>query len=234
LAELSFIYDVVYGMVTSGFFWGAIIIGGLIAMLFGLNVKKKRRMDIHIIKVVNLGNDKVAFQETKGGFFRKNRMLFGLWETGGDYQLITKDDDVVYGSEASDYHEFNKKKCLFVTPNPDDLKMLFPLRKFNLSEKTKEILTEIAPIEVRESAVDCYKQTTKEMKDWREQIVQWVLIGLFFIVAFLVIMFITQYGKHIMDKASEMNAQSIEGNRQIADKLVEAMNKITSSSSGAP
>ena len=60
------------------------------------------------------------------------------------------------------------------------------------------------------------------MKDPNEKIMQYIIVGLFFIVAFLTILFITQDGKHAVDKASEMTAEAQGTLKDIGQKFVDA------------
>lgn len=205
--QFTWLTDVVWNMVGSVFFWVFLIIGIFIAIIIGLWWKRKKRFKIPVVIFTEIGNGKFAMNEDKAGWFAKDKIFFGLWEKGSDEELMTKQGEVIYGSTPEDYHEFNFIRTLFVTPSLDDPRILFPISKAHLSNDAKQLLMDLPSLEIREAAVDAFKKTAKEMKDMREQIVQWILVGLFFIVAFLVILFITQYGKHMVDKASDVLTQ---------------------------
>jgi hypothetical protein len=64
------------------------------------------------------------------------------------------------------------------------------------------------------------------MKDFKEQLVQYVLVGLFFIIVFLCIIFITQYGKHMANISVEAQRDSIQTNGIIAERLERISNSL--------
>jgi hypothetical protein len=236
MADFSFVTTYMFQMLGSATFWVILIAGGFFALIIGLKMHKNKRMKISVLKIVPIGNKKIGLIETKAGFFRKEKKLFGLWESGGEAELVTKQGEVIYGSTPEDYHDYNGKRTLIVTPNPDKPDELFPVQDFYMSKSAQQMLMDLPPLEIREAAIDGYNKATKEMKDFKEQIIQWIMIGMFFIVAFLTILFITQYGKHMVDTAHADNIGAQDTLKDIGQKFVDAVNAMHtgSTTTGAP
>jgi large-conductance mechanosensitive channel len=231
--NLGAITPVLYSLATSGVFWVIAIVFMLILGVVLLKVKQKRKIKIPTLIYTRLGNGKIGIKQTKSGWLKRNRKMFNLIETGSNEELVTRNYQVINGATPEDYHEFNGYRTLIVTPSIDDPDILFPISKFDYSENTKEILMDFPPIEIREAAVDNYKKTVVEMKNPMDQVIQYVIVGLFFIVAFLVILFITQYGKHMVDKSTEQQKEAnsftkeaIASNQAIAKELSNLVDKI--------
>jgi hypothetical protein len=224
--DFDFILPFLYSLLTNGFFWVVSIVFILILSIVILKVKQKRKFKIPVLILTPLGNNKFGITETKAGWFKRHRKLKNLIELGQEDELVTKNWSVISGSTPADYHEFNHKRCLIVTPSLDDPDILFPISQIEYTDFTKGLLLDFPPIEIREAAVDGYKKTVVEMKDFKEQLVQYVLVGLFFIIVFLCIIFITQYGKHMANISVEAQRDSIQTNGIIAERLERISNSL--------
>lgn len=234
MADFSFVTDYILQFATSSLFWIIILIGGCLAGLGALKLRKKRKMNKLIGVLTYLGSGKIAIDIKKGGYFSRQRVLKGLIERGKEEEYITQDNEVIFGAVPSDYHMYNGERILLVTPNPDDPNQLLPISKIKLSEDSRKLLLQIAPVEVREMAVDSYKKSVDEMKSFTDKVVQWLIIGGFLVVALVVILFITQYAKHTIDSSASVMSQAGDTLKQVASKLAEATNSISTNPSNAP
>lgn len=203
MTDYSWITNTAMSMLTSGAFWAIVILGGASLGMGVLYFMKRRKFKTLTFVATELGNGKMGFTQTLSGYFSKNRRFGILWEGKGQDECITKDFQVIYGLQPEDYHEFNFQRCIFVTPSIDDPQILVPINKMFINEKKKDMLFDMPSLEIREAAIDAFQKTTKEMKDWREQVIQYVVIGLIVIMAFLVILFVTNYASHNIDKSTE-------------------------------
>lgn len=224
--DLNSFTPMLYGLLTNGAFWVFGIFFILVMLIVFLKLRQRRKFKIQTLIVTMLGNGKAGFTLTKSGWFKRSRKLKNLLEFGSETELVTKNWATIYGSTPEDYHDFNYKRLLLVTPSIDDPDVLIPVSKVFYDQHAKEMLLDFPPIEIREAAVDNYKKTVAEMKDFKEQIIQYIIVGMFFIVAFLTILFITQYGKHTVTAAKELSEEGIQANTQIAGQLGQIADKL--------
>lgn len=223
-----------FTIASTSIFWVIILILFAGVLIFALVMRKRRKFKIPVLKYIDLGNGKAGFVSTKAGIFKRGKRFFGLFEYGDESEMITKNKEIIYGFTSSDFHEMNYKNTIFVMASPDDPKTLFPISRVRVGLQSQALLLDVAPIELREAAADAFKKSAKELRDKTEQIVQWVLAGLFFLVAFLVILFITQYGKHMVDAAQATNKETLQALLKMGELLAQNANSVVTNPSGAP
>ena len=211
------------GWMTTGIFWVAFLIVLLIAVWGGLALRKKRKFNkpvlelfdvgqIHWKKNPNTGEMEVDWDEsagifefelTRGGWFKKKFTFFGLWDYGSESIFRLKDMTPVYDVSHNDYRRVNGQLGLVVVRVPNDPKFVVPISKFHLSFPSKIAMAEIAPVDLRNAATEATESVDSEMRAKWEKIMPYLAAGIILIVALLSIMFITQYGKHMVDKSSD-------------------------------
>ena len=209
---------VVTQWMTSGIFWIAFLIVTCLAILGGLLLRKRRKLNKPVLQLYDVGQihfkkdgevdwDKSAgifeFDVTKGGWFKNHFTMFGLWDYGNEDLFRLKDGTPVYDVSHNDYRQVNGRLGLVVIRSPNDPRFVIPISKFFLSEGSKSAMAEIAPVDLRNAAVQANEQVDTEMKAKWEKIMPYIFAGLMIIGLIIAIMFITQYGKHMVDKASE-------------------------------
>lgn len=217
--------NIFVGWMTSGIFWTAFFIVAVIAVFGGLLLRKKRKMNKPVLQLYDVGNisyfrdgtvdwNKSAgifeFDIVRGGWFKSKFTLFGLWDYGDEDLFRLKDMTPVYDVSHNDYRRINGKLGLVVVRNPNDPKFAIPISKFYLSKESRTAMAEIAPVDLRNVAVSAIEAVDTEMRAKWEKIMPYVFAGLILIGLVISIMFITQYGKHMVDKASE-TLMSING-----------------------
>ena len=143
------------------------------------------------------------FEVSKGGWFKKKFTFFGLWDYGNESLFRLSDMTPVYDVSHNDYRRINGKTGLVVIRVPNDTKFVVPISKFAISYPSKIAMAEIAPVDLRNSAVEAVEAVDMEMRAKWEKIMPYIAGGLILIGVVLSVMFITQYGKHMVDKASE-------------------------------
>ena len=210
---------------STSIFWVilvAVILGAGIVWLF---VRKNRRFDKPVLELYDLSNavydkngkidlDKSVgifdFNITKGGWFKNKFSFGGLWDYGPEWLFRLKDMTPVYDVSHNDYRNINGRKGLVVIRNPNDSKFAVPISKFFISKDSKAALATIAPIDLRNAASNSIEQVDTEMQTTWQKWAPILTIGLVALVLIFSTLLITQYGKHMVDKAAEILAKVTE------------------------
>lgn len=222
----------IYPLLSNSLFWIIIFVVVMGVGILTLKMKKKKALSNLVLVMIPRGESRIGIVETKGGYWSKKTMLKGLIKRGGPEEFITKENEIIYGVTPEDYQEFNGKRCLFVTPNPDNPKQLFPIDKFRIINK--DILSKIAPIEVTEAAIDSYEKTTKEMKGMTEQVLFIIGYALLVIGIVIALALITQYWKAGVDGTTTQNKDTAEMLKTISSNFVKSQNNLNTIPGGAP
>jgi len=162
-----------------------------------------RKLNKIVINMIDLGDGRFDFQITKGGWLKTKRTLFGLYDYGNEQRFYLKDKRFVDGVSHHDYRYVNNKLAVVVVTNPNDAKLVFPLSRFYLSRDSKSMLSEVAPADYRDSAEKCIEQVDMEMQTKWQQYAPMILIGLVIMITLIITLLNTQYGKYMVDKATE-------------------------------
>jgi len=154
-----------------GFFiiiWAIVILIMGVVFIGSLYFRQQRRFIYPCIEMVSLGQGKVSAVFTKAGWFKKNRIFFGLIESGGEQELICKDNKrKIFNVSSTDYHEINGKRGVICKRKDDDPEVLVPVDSVKV--ENLNLLLRIAPADYRDAAVDILETKRKETMGWLQQ-----------------------------------------------------------------
>lgn len=193
----------VLGWMTSFAFWIFIIVFIIVFFIFGLYIRKRRKLNITVLKMYDRGYGNVDFVTTKGGWFKARFMLGGLWDYGNEFRFRLADMTPVDNVSHNDYRNINGKKGLAVICNPNDQKMVFPISRYFISKDSRAVMAEVAPADYRDSASKSIEAADQEMSSKWAQYAPMIITGLVVVIAFIITLLNTQYGKYMVDKALE-------------------------------
>jgi len=189
-------------MMTTAFWIFLMVV--LVIGFFGILIfRKRRKFSKIVLEMFDLGDGRFDYRLTKGGFFKSKFTLFGLWDYGIEDRFRLKDHSPVDNVSHNDYRYFNGKQCITVIRNPNDPKVIMPISKFYLTKETQEMMADVAPADFRDSAVKAIEQTDQEMMTKWEKYAPLVIIGVVVIISLVITLLNTQYGKYMVDKATE-------------------------------
>lgn len=191
------------GWMTTTAFWVFLMVAICIFSALILWIRKRRRMNKVVLEHYDLGDGRFDYRLTKGGWFKERFTLAGLWDYGNEDRFRLKDMTPVDNVSHNDYRMFNGKQCISVVRNPNDPKMVFPISRFYLSKNSRAIMAEVAPADFRDSAQKSIEQTDLEMTSKWQQYAPLIITGLVIIIALIITLLNTQYGKYMVDKATE-------------------------------
>ncbi len=184
------------GWMSTIFFWILFILGLFILIIVVLKVRKHRKLKIPVIETIKLSEDKTAFLETVGGWFKTRSMFFGMYDYGGDDRFLVKDGREVQNVSTEDYQDINGHKGFVVRRKGDDPKVLVPITKVGFTEKTEKVLMDIAPVDMRDASTKILDQNEQEAASKFEKTLQ-LILPYFMIGFFIIAMILTfQYAKH--------------------------------------
>lgn len=155
------------GWATSMLFWAVVGCLLLISFVIILKIKRWRKFVFPCVEVTGLGQGKVMLTSTKAGWFRSKTRFFGLWDYGGEQQLVTKDGRKIQCASSVDYHDINGKRGIVVKRKDDDPEILVPLTSFKIINP--QLLGKIAPADYRDAAVNILEKYEKETMTWWQQ-----------------------------------------------------------------
>ena len=204
---------------TSFLFWG---IAGVIvlAVIFGaLMIKKNKKLRIPIIVRTDMGNGKVAYDYTKGGWFKSQSTFFGLLDYKGEDIFRTKDKRVIQDASSSDYHEINGKMGLLVQRKSDDNKILVPISKSELSADSLREINSIAPADYRDASNkinDGARQETSGFMDKYLPMISWMVMGIIFLIIIILIVQMVKTSQAEAWKNTQLAIAAARSNAQVA------------------
>lgn len=202
MADLSVFTNLLFQWLLSPFMWLFLIFVVVAVILGGLWVRKKRKLLYPCLEVVSLGETgKAGYNLMKCGWYGKKSRIFKLWDYGEEV-LKTKDGEEIYDFSTEDFQEVNGKRGVVCFRDPLNQNILVPLSKCGV--KGKEMLAEIAPVELRGVALDIIKDADVETTDRLEKIIQWIIFGTVIIFALVSIIVIVQMVKQGQREASKL------------------------------
>ena len=193
--------------------WGFWLIMGLftIGMVFGgLYVRKRAKFHFPAIIFTDNGNGKVGLRFTRAGWFKSRKVLGGLLDYSGERRLEVKDGRVVQEGSSADFHEIGFKTALILMEKPDDPKVLVPIDRCLLSEKSQSILMGIAPGDYRDACSKIISDAEKESISKWETMAQVIVFGMLGIILFISIILVIQYVKNTMADANAIHKEAME------------------------
>lgn len=200
-----------------GFIWGFLLI------------RKKRKLIYECLELVNHGSEKFSFNLMKCGWFGKKKFLKGIWDYGEE-QMETKDKDIIYDFSTEDFQEINGKRGVICFRDPINQNILVPINKCKVIND--ELLAEIAPANFRDVALGIIQDVDRETADWKEKLIQWIILGGIIIFALVAIIVITQMVKNGQKEAANLIVQAGETCLKNAKEVCQ--NLATSAASTAP
>jgi len=193
-------------------FWLGFLLFIFIITFGAMWAKKKKKFKFPTLIVNDLGDGKMGLVTTRAGWFKSNKILFGLIDRSGERRLEVKDGRIVQQGSTEDFHELNYKRGLVVCAKSDDPKILIPIKRAKI--QNKELLEQIAPADFRDASEKIMKEAEKETsKDW-EKLATFIVLGLLIIGLMITVIMVIQFANNRMDKANEIYNEAIEFKKQ--------------------
>jgi len=182
------------GFLNSAIVW-VVIAAVFVGVVFGfLFMKRKFSFKFPCIEVIGVGQSKIMAEISKAGWFKKKRAFFGLLEIGGEQEMRIKSGyRKIQQVSSQDYHDINGKRGLFVKRKDDDPSVLVPLSKFQIMNET--LLSEIAPADYRDAAIDILDEKRKETLTWWDENKSTILLAGVIIFALISLIVIFNFAK---------------------------------------
>ena len=228
------------GVLTTGLFWIAVIIGILLLMFIVLKMKKKRKYKFPTIVQYDLGGGKIGIEKKKAGWFRSKKAFFGLFDYGGERRLELNDKRIIQQGSTQDFHEINHKRGLICYAKPDDPKVLLPIEKSVFINKVQlvtdttgkvinkvlldmesiAILIKIAHADFRDTSSkiiqSAEQETLSKFNQFIQQFMPFIMMGVFLVS----IIFIIQYSKYSQAEAYKLTQEAIKLSYENAGRAV--------------
>ena len=193
--------------------WGFWLIMAVVlfAVLFGsLYVRKKGKFMFPAIIFTDNGNGKVGVRYSRAGWFKSKKVLAGLIDIGGERRLEVKDGRIVQQGSSSDFHELNFKAGLLLREKSDDPKILVPISRCELTDRSRKMISEIAPADYRDACSKIISDAEKESLSKWETIAQVLVFGFVAMVLFISIILTIQYAKNTMTEANAIHKEALQ------------------------
>ena len=218
-------------------FWGILAVVLVIVVVGFLLIRKKRKLNTPVIEITSLGRGKIGIRvgkKMRGGWFKHNSALFGLWDYGQEETFKVKDGRTVLSVSSEDYQEINGKMGLMVMRSSEDPRILVPINRAKL--ENREMLFNIAPADYRSTVVDIIRKAEKETSDKIDKIMQFVFWGGIILFSFIAIILITQMVKNGQTEAKDLILEAGKMNTENLKAICGGLKSVgeTIASGGAP
>ena len=198
-----------FDMLLSPLIW-LLVVGVIVILGVGmLWVMKQKRLQYNCLIFTDLGNKKQGIEKMKAGWFSTRSKLRGLIQLKGEQILMTKDGRRIQGGSSVDFHEIGNRRGLLLKRKDDDPKILVPITTLEITNL--ELLGTVAPVEIRDAAVQIVNQDIQETKSNWEVIGQWIIMGGLIIFALVSIILITRMVQHGQDEAGRLIMEAAKG-----------------------
>ena len=195
------------GILTNGVLWIGILVV-LVTFTFGiLFIRKNKKFNFPVLILNELGSGKIGVEKTKAGWFKTNKVLFGLIDKTGERRLETKDKRIVQQGSTADFHEIGYKRGLILMAKPDDPKILVPIKRMKI--ENADLILSIAPADYRDASSKIIREAEHETKEGWEKMASIILYGLLGIILLIVIILTIQYAKSQMNSANEIYERAV-------------------------
>jgi len=218
----SQLISLLWSWATSLGFWMLVALGTVLFAWVGLVFRKRRKFNQPVLKMYDLGNGYFDFELTRGGWFKSNFTLFGLWDYGKERRYRLKDMTPVDDVSHNDYRRINGKNGLVVVVNPNDPKVVVPISKFYLDPQSKKAMAQIAPADLRDIAVKAIEEVDSELTSKWEKYMPYLAMGFVGMILIFSILLIAQYGKHNIEKTTETLKLAIDALKDIGNSAAAA------------
>jgi len=185
--------------------WAIIMFGAVFLIFLILIIRRKRRLNIAGIEVVDLGKGKTALNSVKCGWFGEKIYAKGLWWSGRSV-MRNADMNIIQEFSTTDYQEVNGRRGIVYYRDPLNRNILAPIN--NIGFKNKEFVAEIAPASLRDAAVVLFNDAVKETGTLTDKILQflgWALVVIFSLVTIIIIV---QYANNSQKAAADLLVQA--------------------------
>jgi len=196
------IAGVAFTWMQTGLFWIVVVFVMVVGFFGALIIRKRRKMQYSAIEMVDLGNGKMGIS-TKGkcGWMKSKKILFGLWDYGGEESLFMNDGRKILNASSEDFHDINGKRGVVVQRKGDDYKILALVSRLKTSNY--ELIAQLAPADYRDASTDIINRANKEMTSMLEKILPYAMIILVAICLLISIILIVQMVQHSQDKIAD-------------------------------
>jgi len=192
--------------------WGFWLIMAVVvfAVIFGsLYMRKKGKFLFPTIIFTDNGNGKVGIRYTRSGWFKSKKILGGLIDVSGERRIEVKDGRIVQQGSSSDFHELNFKAGLLLREKADDPKILIPISRCELTDKSRKMISEIAPADYRDACSKIISDAeTESMSKW-QAMAQMLVFGLVGMILFICVILTIQYSKNAMTEANAIHKEAL-------------------------
>lgn len=192
------------GVFGKGFFWLLIIVTMVGLAVFILWIQKRKRLRFTTFEIIDLGNDKIDMFKTKAGWFGRRSVLFGLWDVGNEKILKTKQGKVIEQFSTEDFNRIGTKPAIICMRKADDPRVLIPIQRFKLTERSKLLIGSVAAADYRDAAVNIVKEATKETQSTMDRILPFIALGAIIVFFVIAVIFASQTFNRAIDKASDL------------------------------
>lgn len=199
--DFSSIMGLLYSWIVNPLIWLLIIGFFFLATIGALMVRRKRKLVYPAAEIVDLGDGKTGINLLRAGWFGKTTYLFGLWDVGEQVMKI-KNGDIIHKFSTEDFQEVNGERGVIFFRHPQQQKILIPIT--NLEIKNGQVIAELPRIDIVNAAIDIINDTTKETSDWKNKILEMLVIGGIIVFALVAIIVIAQMVKNGQDKAADL------------------------------
>lgn len=198
----------------------------VVAVTFGaLYMRKKGKFHFPAIIFTDNGNGKVGIRFSRAGWFKSKKLLGGLIDISGERRLEVKDGRIVQQGSSADFHELNFKVGLLLQEKADDPKVLIPIKKCDLNERSQKMIMEIAPADYRDACSKIISDAERESISKWETIAQVLVFGFVAMVLFISIILVIQYSKNTLADANAIHKEALD----FYDKVLGRMSTVPSS-----
>ena len=213
----------VFGYAQTWMFWGIIILVCVFAAFGGLWLRKRRKLNKPAWELIQTAGRKPSFVQTKCGWFKRKKILWGLLDFAGEEERCLKDGRKIQNASSEDDFEFDGVRGPLVMRKADDPEVVVQIRGIDIDKKGLMALAEIAPGDLRDAAEDILTRAEREtMKKW-EKVMPYVVIGGVILFGILIIIFTIQFANNTLDKADQILKTATATNAGIPDAIGKAV-----------
>jgi hypothetical protein len=203
--DMNMVTNTLWGWVRAPITWVIFFIVLAVVFIAALYIRKKRRLTVPTVEVVNYGTSKAGFNHLKSGWFGKQLMFKGLWWKGPEV-LRASTGEEIRDFSTEDYQTVDGKRGVVCFRSPTNQDILVPISKVRIDGQ--HMVMDIAPAEYIDAAKEIYSDTKKETTDSREKLMQLASWALVVIVSLLCIIFIIQGWTHTMTESKDLLLQA--------------------------
>jgi len=208
-SSLSFLWSWVFWLI-----FAFLVVGVTFGSLY---FRKKRKYTYPCLVLNNIGSGKLGVEKKKAGWFKTNKLLFGLIDHSGERRLEVNDGRIVQQGSTQDFHEIGFKRGLIVRAKDDDPKVLVPIKRAEI--KNGELLESIAPADYRDASEKIMREAQKETISNMERIMTIVGFMLIVIVLFICIILVIQFANNNIQEANKILDEALKAKQDIANKI---------------